>query len=422
MKLVVLAHKPPPMHGQSYMVELLLEAFGGDRRRRDGAAPRSEIECYHVNARLSKNLEDVGGVRVGKLLLLVWHCCQAIWCRFRYDARTLYYVPAPGKRAALYRDWLVMSLCRPFFTRIVFHWHATNLAKWLETSTSKLGRRITYRLMGQVDLSIVLSQYNRLNAEKLWPRRIEIVANGVPDPCPQCETGVVPRRQARVLARRKLAEGKELTAEERAAAGTEPQVIRALFLAHCSSEKGLFDAVHAALLANELLRARHSPLSLELNVAGIFPSVEEKREFERLCGAGPGGTAIRYAGFVQGPQKAQALVDADLLCFPSHWENQPVSVIEALAFGLPMVISRLPSVQEMLPPGYPGVADLRAPDQIAASMLELALYEDFLGLRQHFVTHFTLQSFSTNLDGVLRRLGQEGRGASERESAGSDGP
>src|SRR5216684_2146980 len=33
MKLLVFAHTPPPHHGQSYMVQVMLEGFGGDRRR-----------------------------------------------------------------------------------------------------------------------------------------------------------------------------------------------------------------------------------------------------------------------------------------------------------------------------------------------------------------------------------------------------
>ncbi len=34
MKLLVFAHTPPPHHGQSYMVKLMLDGFGGDVRRR----------------------------------------------------------------------------------------------------------------------------------------------------------------------------------------------------------------------------------------------------------------------------------------------------------------------------------------------------------------------------------------------------
>ena len=37
MKLLVFAHTPPPHHGQSYMVKLMLDGFGGD------AAGQAEI-------------------------------------------------------------------------------------------------------------------------------------------------------------------------------------------------------------------------------------------------------------------------------------------------------------------------------------------------------------------------------------------
>ena len=66
-------------------------------------------------------------------------CCWAIACRlfgagFVMGSRRCIISPAPGKHSALYRDWLVMLLCRPFFKRLVLHWHAAGLAKWLETA------------------------------------------------------------------------------------------------------------------------------------------------------------------------------------------------------------------------------------------------------------------------------------------------
>ena len=106
MKLLVFAHTPPPHHGQSYMVQLMLAGFGGDcrgaRGRATGGPPAAPgcgygIECYHVNARLSRKLEDIGDLRIGKFILLLGYSLQAIWCRFRYGVTTLYYIPAPGK-------------------------------------------------------------------------------------------------------------------------------------------------------------------------------------------------------------------------------------------------------------------------------------------------------------------------------------
>src|SRR5438876_1154610 len=238
MKLLVFAHTPPPHHGQSYMVQLMLAGFGGDCR---SAAKKSAsegesfgIQCYHVNARLSQKLEDIGDLRIGKFILLLGYCAQAVWCRFRYGVTTFYYIPAPGKRSALYRDWLVMLICRRFFKRIILHWHAAGLAKWLETVMQMRSRSLTYHFMKQVDLSIVLSRYNRADAEKLFSRELKIVSNGIPDPCGDVGEQVLPRRHARYAARKKLLAGQPLSAEELSGAAGDPHIVKVLYLAHCT--------------------------------------------------------------------------------------------------------------------------------------------------------------------------------------------
>ncbi len=153
---------------------------------------------------------------------------------------SFYYVPAPGKRSALYRDWLVMLICRPFFKRAILHWHAAGLGKWLETDVQMRFRSLTYRLMRQVDLSVVLSKYNRADAEKLFARRIRVVSNGIADPCPGFAREILPRRKARLAARRKLLAGQGLGTDDLKDTGGDPQTLKALYLAHCTRDKGLW--------------------------------------------------------------------------------------------------------------------------------------------------------------------------------------
>ncbi len=211
MKLLVFAHTPPPHHGQSYMVKLMLDGFGGDCRRRGKKSPDGfGIECYHVNARFSKSLEDIGEFQGTKMFLILRYSLQAIWYRFRYGVTHFYYVPAPGKAVALYRDWLVMLLCRPFFKKVILHWHAAGLGRWLETCAQIRSRAITYRVFKPVDLSIVLSRYNFADAEKLLSTHVRVVSNGIPDPCPDFAETVMPRRRARFAARIKLSAGESL--------------------------------------------------------------------------------------------------------------------------------------------------------------------------------------------------------------------
>jgi glycosyltransferase involved in cell wall biosynthesis len=403
MKLLVFAHTPPPHHGQSYMVQLMLSGFGGDRRRRaaggGGPAAPFGIECYHVNARLSRKLEDIGDLRLSKFILLLGYCLQAVWCRFRYGVRNFYYIPAPGKRSALYRDWLVMLICRPFFKRVVLHWHAAGLAKWLEMVVTMRWRSLTYRLMKQVDLSIVLSKYNRADAEKLFSRQVRVVSNGIPDPCPRFAQEVLPRRQARIAARRKLLSGQTLGPAEALAAGGEPQLIRVLYLAHCTREKGLFDSLAAVALANQRLRLRQAPVSLRLLVTGGFVKADEKAEFDRTL-AQPGMAGmVQYLGFVSGDQKNLLLREADLFCFPTYYENenQPVNLIEAMAFGLPILTTRWRSLPELFPANYPGLVNVRSPEQIADRLLALMAVETGEGFRDIFLRSFTLERHLSGL-------------------------
>lgn len=416
MKLLVFAHTPPPHHGQSYMVQLMLAGFGGNRRRASRAAPSADpaldVQCFHVNARLSQRLEDIGDLRIGKFILLVGYCLQAIWCRFRHGVTTLYYIPAPGKRSALYRDWLVMLLCRPFFKRLILHWHAAGLAKWLETVVQMRSRSLTYRLMKQVDLSIVLSNYNRADAEKLFSQRITVISNGIPDPCTDFREAVLPRRQARFEARKQLLQSRDLPPDLRRRAGGDPETVRVLYLAHCTREKGLFDALVGVARANRWLAERQSPLRLRLEVAGNFVREENKADFDRAVAKlaqYPGcRDQVQCLGFVSGEQKTELLRHADLFCFPTYYENenQPVNLIEAMAYGLPILTTRWRSLPELFPPAYPGLVDIRSPDQIAKAMVALMTAESGEGFRDMFLSRFTLERHLRALSEALHSLEQ----------------
>jgi glycosyltransferase involved in cell wall biosynthesis len=104
-------------------------------------------------------------------------------------------------------------------------------------------------------------------------------------------------------------------------------------------------------------------------------------------------TAVEAIGFVSGADKERAFSEADLFCFPTYYlgENQPVNIIEAFAFGLPLVTTRWRSLPEMLPAGYPGLVDIRAPEQVATALLHLMASEWGERLRAMFLERFTLE-------------------------------
>ncbi len=377
------------------MVQLMLAGLGGDCRQARTPNPFG-IECYHVNARFSRGLSDVGEFQGTKIFLIFWFCAQALWLRFRYGVKNFYYVPAPGKRVALYRDWLVMFLCRPFFKHVILHWHAAGLAKWLETETTISSRSATYRAFRPVDLSIVLSRYNVADAEKLLSRQIRVVNNGIPDPCPDFEKTLLAYRRDRFVARKRIFAGEPSPA----------MTVKVLFLAHCTREKGLFAAVEAVVLANRELIARQLPVKLVLSVAGNFVTTDEQADFLQLRENAEVAAVVQPVGFVSGERKTELLREADLFLFPTRYlgENQPVNLIEAMAFGLPLVTTRWRSLPEMLPPNYPGLVDGQNPAEIASAILKVLAIKSGEQAREHFTNHFTMEQHLTALAAALRSV------------------
>lgn len=419
MKLLVFAHTPPPHHGQSYMVQLLLAGFGSDQNRKGEFNPSPQgagdhdIQCYHVNARLSRDLEDIGEIRGSKLFLLVAYCLKAVWCRFRHGVTNFYYIPAPGKKSALYRDWLVMFLCRPFFKKMIFHWHAAGLAKWLETAVQIRTRALTYNFFKNVDLSIVLSNYNRPDAEKLFPQRVRVVGNGIPDPCPDFEQTVLPRHRARFAARQKLLAGQSLIPADLENTGGDPHRFHVLFLAHCTRGKGLFDALDGVALANAHLAREGSPIRAHLTVAGEFIDPRERAEFEQRTQQADLQSAsaqpcVTRLGFVEGETKQRAFAESDCFCFPTYYyaESFGLVVLEAMAFGLPIIASRWRSIPELMAPDYPGLIPPRAPQKIAEALVQMLSAASAEPLREHFLRHFTVEQHLVALAKALHSVEQ----------------
>ncbi len=355
MKLLVLAQTPPPLHGQSVMVRAML----------DGLASQSDLELHHVNLPLSRDLADIGRFRVAKVWRL-WRACREVRrLAAAHHIDTLYYVPAPGKRAALYRDWLAMRWCRSRFVRLVLHWHACGLAGWLDQKAAGWERMLTRRCLGGADLAIVLADGLRGEAEPFAPRVIMVVPNGIADPCPDW----APR--ARHTDRR------------------APWQI--LHLGLGSADKGLFDAIDAVLAANHMVNASEAQPAFVLVVAGAFADRGTEARFRSL--AATHSPSIRHAGYVAGAAKQALFATSDCFLLPTRHppEGQPLVLLEALAYDLPVVATRWRAIPETVPEA--GSRLVMPGDRAALAQALVAVRESppAVGvLRRHYLTHFTL--------------------------------
>lgn len=138
---------------------------------------------------------------------------------------------------------------------------------------------------------------------------------------------------------------------------------RVLFLSRLHPVKNL-----ERLLAAWALVVRHLP-DAQLRVAGSGPAryVEGLHALTTRLGI---AASVHFEGFVSGVEKDRLLAEADLFVLPSHHENFGVAVLEALAAGLPVVIS--PEVQLagfVREHGLGEVAGSDGPEALAASLV-----------------------------------------------------
>jgi glycosyltransferase involved in cell wall biosynthesis len=360
MKLLVLAQTPPPLHGQSVMVGALVRGL-----------PTHGIAVHHVNLRLSRDSSDIGRWSMRKVLLTLGAACRTILARFSTGCTTLYYVPAPpGKRGALYRDWILMFLCRPFYRRLVLHWHAAGLGRWLESDANRIERVLTRLLLGRADLAIALADPLRHDAEFLHARRIVTVPNGIHNTNtilpPPADSG------------------------------------RALFLGLCSEEKGLFAAASAVLEANRRSGRNEAAPAFTLTAAGPFNNPVSEARFHALCARFP--RCLKHVGVASESVKEQLFAECQMVLLPTHYpaEAFPLVALEALAHDRPIIATRWRGLPDIVTPDVGLLVPVDDHAALVAALLEMRAQPPLLGTcRARYEAHYTLDRHLTALATAL---------------------
>jgi glycosyltransferase involved in cell wall biosynthesis len=146
-----------------------------------------------------------------------------------------------------------------------------------------------------------------------------------------------------------------------AGAGHEPP--RVLFVGLLTPRKGVLDL----LAASRLLRDRG--VAHELWLLGGTPDEGPAAEAEVRAGLDAG---VRLLGTRPPEEMPAAFASADVFCLPSWWEAMPLSILEAMAAGLPVVASDVGDVGRAVHDGETGyVVPARSPELLAAALEKL---------------------------------------------------
>ena len=396
--IVLFAQVPPPEHGQSRMVLRALETLRGE--------PESFV-VYHVNARFSNTLEDIGESSVRKMFLTAVYLAKAIWLRLRIKRPFFYYVPGPVKWSSVIRDWVLLSILRRIYRRVIFHWHAIGQGEWAHGSErlalegpkwlDRLARKISARVLDRPFASIAVSGNSRKDSQCVRSLRELVICNGIEDPCPEFDTELAPLR---------LSQQREL-------AGASP-CFRILFLSHGTLEKGTTDAIDSMI---RVLERGNPAWRFQVTFAGgISETIRAKfdQTVDALRSRWPERIEIREEGYLAGDGKRRCVLCHDLFLAPSRWESFGLTVLEAMAYGMPVVAAASDGVKGVLPDNHPYLVPVADVPALAASLLECCgdltrrpLLEEGRALRERFLELYQIKDYSVHLVNTLQGFGSE---------------
>ncbi len=265
------------------------------------------------------------------------------------------------------RKTIFIFLAKIFKKKIVTHFHSFSIESTINGKYHKLYRWIFF----SSDKIIVLSDQWKLWLTKKWPEledKIEVVYN----PCPIIQNG------------------KNVTAKTKTI----------LYAGILNARKGYSDLIRA------------------------FYSIENKFDEWKLVFAGNGeieeakllvtdlkiSDKVIFKGWVNGKEKDRLFRSASIFCLPSYAEGFPMSVLDAWAYGIPVVTTPVGGLPDILEHGKNAMVfepgDIKS---LAKNLEELIINEK---LREELIKAslklsqgpFNITTISNQLNGLYEKL------------------
>jgi len=361
---------PPPLNGMTVMTALARLAL-----------VREDIPCVHLDLSDHRTVGNVGRLDWSNVLLAFQHWA-AMHRALAQERPRLVYLPIAQSTLGFLRDSLLFQAARWHRVPVVVHLHGASFGSFYK-GANRAVRAVVRWSLRDVPAAIVLGPSTRGAFEGLIPpERVHVVPNGIPSPPPFLPRPD-PLDRFDVLYVSNMIEGKGY----RDLLGAIPEVVR----------------MHP---------------TLRVRLAGEWSSARERdavsAEIQRL-GL---GDHVRFVSTATGIRKAQLFQGARVFVFPpTAVEGQPVVILEAMSFGLPVITTRLGGIPDIVGEGETGLfVPPRHPEAIAKAILRLLGDEALCSRigeagRRRFHRSHRLGAFQRGLAAVLRPLPSPVRGA-----------
>lgn len=273
-----------------------------------------------------------------------------------------------ASRASYWRKLTFVALARLFRVPVILHLHGAEFSMFYEQESGPAKRALIRWGFNSAARVVVLS-----SAWKAWVESI-----GVRAPVRAIHNPVV---------------------LPPASAWEQRQPGNVLFLGRLGQRKGCFDMIEAAALLDQQ--------KFQLLLGGDGEVEEVRRRADKL-GI---GAAVQLLGWVDAASRQVLLGQAWLYCLPSYNEGLPMSLLEAMAAGLPVITTPVGGIPDAVTDGVEGflvqAGDVDAIRSRMAQMLDNRELAQQMGAaaRRKVEQHFSSTVILPQVESLYRELG-----------------
>lgn len=287
-KILLYLELPPPMHGMTYINQIIYNNL------KDG-------DCYtFYDTNFTVDVNEVGNVSAKKILKNISIMFGAWKSFFKCKPNKVYSILSASK-FGIVRDFMINLPAILFGRQLVLHLHGFTYYKIYQRSRLY---KILFDIMNKNSIIIVLCNKQKQKTLNIMSKESIVLHN--------C-----------------------LNNEIQDVCKIKNEILKVCYISNISKQKGTFDLVKAI---------QKYPKEIKLVIAGNFLS--DKDEFLELI---KDSLNISYVGFANETIKKEILGTSDIFCLPSKLEEgSPISIIEAMSYGLPVIASDKGCIADMI--------------------------------------------------------------------------
>ena len=244
-----------------------------------------------------------------------------------------------SSRASFFRKSLFIALCHLFKKPIILHLHGSEFEIFFDQELPPWLRTMALKVFNSPEVIITLSdQWNQWVSATVTSPEIVTIHNSINKPRLLEE---VVRNQQQIL-----------------------------FLGRIGTRKGAYDLIEAMVD----VVAKYPDVILKMGGDGELEQAAMMAEEKGIA------KNIEFVGWVRGEDKAKLLAESGIYILPSYNEGMPMSVLEALSVGLPVISTTIGGIPEQVTDQVEGLlvkpGDIKGiADSISTILSDQAVYD-----------------------------------------------